>query len=134
MKRIISLTLALLLSAFAVGCANAPSPAGRYVVKTLNGKSIEDSFKDSAQVTDSSLDYMLQMMGISSFEEFIVLELKEDGSLTSKSAGKELETGTWKQSGSKVTLTLGEESFDFTLNGSELSGKIKNDDFVFIKK
>lgn len=139
MKRIVSLALVvLLIAALFVGCGNS-SVEGTYLIKSMGGVAVEDMFKEEAG-EDFDLDAILSMFKVSSLGELITMEIKADGTVTMKNA-MELESeedatmsGTWKQEGDKVSITIDGETQEFTLNGSELSGGEGEETMVFVKK
>ena len=150
MKKLIALLLiaVLALTCFAA-CGKkddgkaAADPVGMYVVKTFNGKTIEEYLKDyvaaqggeqaAALVESLDLDTLLQVAGIESVDDFISMELKADGTATITMTG-ETETGTWTQDGSKVTVTIDDDPVEFTQNGNELSAEKDDMSMVFVKK
>ena len=139
MKRIVSLALVvLLIAALFVGCGNS-SVEGTYLIKSMGGVAVEDMFKEEAG-DDFDLDAILSMFKVSSLGELITMEIKADGTVTMKNA-MELESeedatmsGTWKQEGDKVSITIDGDTQEFTLNGSELSGGEGDEAMVFVKK
>ena len=137
MKRGIAILLALVLTlALLAGCGGSSDPTGRYVVKTIGGQPVEEYFVsmlgEYAEGIDAST--YLQMFGISSFEEIMVIELKSDGTAVATLAGEAAETGTWKQDGDQITITIQDDPATFTLKGNELSYKEDGQDYVLVKK
>ena len=137
MKRFISLAvIALMLVALFAGCGNS-SPVGKYVIKTIDGQSPEDAYKAVLEEygEGASIDELLEVAGISSLDEMVTFEFKEDGTMTSTLAMEE-ETleGTWTQDGDKLTITMDGESEEFKINGKELSCNMDGQEYVFIKK
>ncbi|MBR2264940.1 MAG: hypothetical protein IJ917_11510 [Firmicutes bacterium] len=137
MKRFTAVMLAVLLMVLAlVGCSKSSSAAGTYIVKTIGGQTVEEAFTEMLEQygDGTTLDDLLAMFGMESIDEFMVVELKEDGTAVLKMAGEEDETGTWKEEGDKVTVTYGDEPTVFTRKGNELQFKEDGQDYVFIKK
>ena len=137
MQRGIAILLALVLTlALLAGCGGSSDPTGRYVVKTIGGQPVEEYFVsmlgEYAEGIDAST--YLQMFGISSFEEIMVIELKSDGTAVATLAGEAAETGTWKQDGDQITITIQDDPATFTLKGNELSYKEDGQDYVLVKK
>ncbi len=140
MKRIVSLALVvLLIAALFVGCGNS-SVEGTYLIKSMGGVAVEDMFKEEAG-DDFDLDAILSMFKVSSLGELITMELKADGTVTMKNAMDAMDSdedstmsGTWKQEGDKVSITIDGDTQEFTLNGSELSGGEGDEAMVFVKK
>lgn len=131
----IALTLALL-----AGCGGG-SPAGKYYIKTIGGLSIEDYLVPLISAAGLSLDEVLKTCGIGSLDEFITIELKEDGTAVTiyadaASGGLELSPRTWKKSGSKILITssLDGQTAEYTLKGAELSITTNGVEYVLVKK
>lgn len=125
MKRILPILLALLLvSSLLAGCVKKSSAAGTYILKTMNGETLEEQFA-------SLLDEGMTMENILSF---FTLELKEDGTLLSLVAGEDPVSGTWKQEGGKILAEIDGETVEMTLNGDELSFTEEDQAYVFVKK
>ena len=136
-KFTIALILILALAvALLAGCGGSSDPTGRYVVKTIAGQPVEEYFVsmlgEYAEGIDAST--YLQMFGISSFEEFMIIELKSDGSAVATLAGEAPLTGTWIQEGDQITITIDGDPATFTLKGNELSFQDDEQDYVFVKK
>ena len=111
MKRTLSLILAVLLvAALFAGCDF--SPVGTYTVKTINGQSVKDYYTATAKEQYGvDLSGLLSLLGIDLDhpEELMRIELKEDGSVEYRSGllgGAKVASGTWKQEGGKLILTL----------------------------
>lgn len=132
MKRGVAILLALVMTvALLAGCGGSSDPTGRYVVKTIAGQPAEEYFKS---MLGEDVDLALQMFGISSFEEFMIIELKSDGSAVATLAGEAPLTGTWIQEGDQITITIDGDPATFTLKGNELSFQDDEQDYVFVKK
>ena len=137
MKRGIAILLALVMTvALLAGCGGSSDPTGRYVVKTIAGQPVEEYFKSMLGEYADGIDpsTYLQMFGISSFEEFMIIELKSDGSAVATLAGEAPLTGTWIQEGDQITITIDGDPATFTLKGNELSFQDDEEDYVFVKK
>ena len=140
MKRIVSLALVvLLIAALFVGCGNS-SVEGTYLIKSMGGMTMEDMLK-AVSGDNFDLDAVLSEYKVSSLGELITMELKADGTVTVKDAMDALDSdedstvsGTWKQEGDKVSITIDGDTQEFTLNGSELSGGEGDEAMVFVKK
>ena len=133
MKRIVSIALVVLMvAALIVGCSKA-NAEGKYVVKTLNGKTVEDYFKEELG-DGETIDSLLEILGIASLEEYITLEVKADGTAKMVLAGDDEAEGTWKLDGNKFTLTVDGESVEGTLKGSELTLTIEGQECGMVKK
>lgn len=133
MKRIIALGMTILLiAALLVGCGG---PEGKYVVKSIDGQSVEEALKSSADLSGMSVDDMLKQMGVDSAEEIVTLELKSDGTAVMEvkmfSTTKE---GKWEKDGDKITITIDDQAAEFTLKGNELHSESGDQKYVFVKK
>ena len=138
MKRIVAIALAaIMVLVFLAGCGggSAEDAAGTYTVKSIGGKSVEDAIKEELGEYGAALDLdsILSMLGIDSLEDYMTMELKSDGSAVMSVAGND-ETGSWSQSGSKVTITFDDDPQEFTLSGNELSAETDGVEYVFVKK
>lgn len=134
MKRFIAIAAAaLLMAALFVGCGSA-SVAGKYVVKTIDGKTVEDSLNESLEEMGMSIEDYLELLEIPSLDEFMFMELKEDGTATVVMMGEDSETGTWKQDGDKVTVTIDDDPIEFALKNGELSVDVDGQALVYAKK
>ena len=135
MKRIISMTLVVLMIAALFAACGSSSPAGKYVVKSVNGQTIEEAMKEQAEQSGVNVDDMLKMLNIDNIEEMITLELKSDGNAVMKVSlgGTEME-GTWKQDGETVELTFDDQTQKFTFKNNELSATSGDEQYVFVKK
>lgn len=136
MKRIIPLALtALFIISILAACGSevvASDPVGMYYIETINGKSVEDYLKDMLAGISIDPDEYLSIAGVSSFSEFITLELKDDGTAVFSSSD-EPESGRWEQDGNKLTITIDGDAMEMTLNGSELTFKDGSQEYVFKK-
>ena len=133
MKRVIALTMAvLMIAALLVACGG---PEGKYVVKSIDGKAVDEAIKESAEAAGMSVDDMLKQMGINSVEEIVTLELKNDGTAVMEvkmfSTTKE---GKWEKNGDKITITIDDQPSNFTLKGNELHSEDGDQKYVFVKK
>ncbi len=133
MKRVIALTMAvLMIAALLVACGG---PEGKYVVKSIDGKTVDEAIKESAEAAGMSVDDMLKQMGINSVEEIVTLELKNDGTAVMEvkmfSTTKE---GKWEKNGDKITITIDDQPANFTLKGNELHSEDGDQKYVFVKK
>lgn len=163
MKKILALTLVLVLvlAAFA-GCKkddatdkNAQKTTaapvsdgivGWYKAETVNGKTVSQwiaslfsvSIDDetSASMSEEELNEMLATLGIDP-ENFMSLELKEDGTVAMTSMGISAK-GTWKQDGENVTIATNDGTEQTgTFDGTRLTLKESSDGMemtvVFVK-
>ncbi len=133
MKRVIALTMAvLMIAALLVACGG---PEGKYVVKSIDGKTVDEAIKESAEAAGMSVDDMLKQMGINSADEIVTLELKSDGTAVMEvkmfSTTKE---GKWEKNGDKITITIDDQPSNFTLKGNELHSEDGDQKYVFVKK
>lgn len=137
MKRIVSLTLVVIMvAALFVGCG-ASKPEGTYKVKTINDKepmtAIKDMIKDELgdAATDEKIEeYVgsyLQLFGVTAetISDFMVMTFENDN-VTMKSPDGETK-GTWKLDGEKLSITYTDEdnetkTDEYTFKGGEISG------------
>ena len=132
MKRTFSLILALLLvTLFAVSCGGGSSPVGEYVLKTVNGKTVEDYFKE--QLGDEAAQY-LSMLNLKSFAEMFTLELKADGTASFSEVGEADDSGKWELKGDKVIITADGETTELPFKNGELTLDVDGQTMVFKKK
>ncbi len=154
---IMSLLLCAVLAASCLaGCGKSKSgskasnsPAGKYVVKTIDGKTPDETIDAMlSEDTESSMtkEEWLKQINVSSPEEIVTIELKDDKTADMNIAVFSLKSkGTWKQDGNKITITREREEDDsdlddseltttFTLNGNELTADEGEPKYVFIKK
>lgn len=116
LTRILTLALALVLIAAAlVACAKKEPVEGTYVIKTINGETVEDYMRKSAEdagATYEEYTAMLQLAGVKAdFSNFIVLTLNADGTMTLETLG-ETNEGTWTQKDANTITLTGTESRD----------------------
>ncbi len=105
MKKMLALTLAvLLMAALFAGCGD--SAVGYYKVKSLDGKSPRAFMVDrlGAAVTEGDIQQAMINYGISSLDELITIELKENHTSHVKGILRTEGFGEWKQSGSDITI------------------------------
>lgn len=115
MKKIIVTVAAiisvLVLGVMLAGCSS--NAAGTYKFQSM---------KYSEGGMEMNYEVGKEIMGVSISEDFMVLELKDDGtfSMTTKMSGTETETGTWTQEGKTVKLKVSGVEQTATLSGSTL--------------
>ena len=126
MKRIVSLTLAvLLIAALFAGCGSS-SVEGTYKLRKINDKPVKDFVADLASTTGQSEKEVLEAWEVNSVEELenvMTITLKSDNTFELKSTmdgEEENGTGTWKQEGEKVILTVDGEEQEFTIKDGML--------------
>ncbi len=137
MKRFAAIVLVVLMvAAMLVSCGDVGSAEGKYVIKSIGGQSVEDAMKASLGEYGEGLDIdaILEMVGLDNLEDYMNFELKADGTVKASVAGEGESEGTWKQDGNKVTITIDDEPIEFDFNGSELSAKIDDQEYVLVKK
>ena len=125
MKRIVSLTLAvLLIAALFAGCGS--SLEGTYKLKMINDKPVKEFIENLASTTGVSMEDALENFGVKSVEELenaMTITLKSDNTLeykTTMEGDDDSGTGTWKQDGEKITMTIDGEEQEFTLKDGML--------------
>lgn len=140
MKRIISIALIVLLTAAVLAGCGSSDPEGSYVIKSIDGKDVNEEVKSGAEATGMSEADFLNQFGVESADELITLDLNADGTFVMdiKMFGSKLE-GTWAQDGDKISVTVPDAADDtrtivFSLSGNELSNSEGDPKYVFGKK
>ena len=137
MKRIIALTMAvLMIAALLAGCSG---PEGKYVVKTIGGTEVKEALEQSLTQSGSemTLDEYMKKVDVESADEIITIELKSDGTAILATALYETKTeqeGKWEKNGDTIKITIENEVSEFTLKGNELTSQTGEPQYVFVKK
>ena len=135
MKRALSLALTLLFAALLLAGCGGTDPVGHYVLKTIDGVSVEQSLmKDMGE--DAKLADILQLLGMDSVDDYMTIDLKSDGSAVVAVMIDDRTEATWKQEGDKIVITPddGSESEEIAIKGNELSFRADGQDLVFVKQ
>ena len=138
MKRMITIALIALMTAVLLTACGGP--AGKYVVKSISDKDVDEVFNEQAEALEKSADELLKEMNIEKAEELITIELKSDGTaIMDANMFSTTYEGTWKQDGDTIAITIkdasGESSTsEFTLKGNELISEEGEQKYVFVKK
>ena len=140
MKRIISITLVVMMvAALLVACGSGPE--GNYVVKSIDGKAIDEVIKEQAESLGQDADALLKQLNIEKAEDLVTLEIKSDGTVVMNVNMLSVSyDGTWKQEGDKIAITMktsadsAEQTTEFTLKGNELSNNEGDQKYIFVKK
>ena len=128
MKRIISLTLVvLMIAAMFVGCGSS-SLEGTYKIKSINGKDLMSYFREQiaemggedTEITDADVESFLKLMGIENVDEFVTFTFASDGTLKASVIGEEV-TGTWTLDGEKLTMTIDGDDQTATFKNGEIA-------------
>lgn len=130
MKRFVSIALILVVVATLFAACGKKAPEGKYVVKTMNGKTFEEALKD--ELGEEYQDY-LKLLNIDSLEDFMYFDFKSDGTVKFVVFGEE-ESAKWTQDGDKIKITADGETEEMTMDGSNLIFKVDNDEVVLTKK
>ena len=106
MKKLLTILVASILCICCVGLAACNTAAGTYKIKSMTtaGITVEVGEKLDA--------------------DYIKLELEKDGvaKMTTKTLlGSVVKEGTWEQKGKTVTITIGDEPQEYTLDGDTLT-------------
>ena len=116
----------------------APAPssdvAGTYVVKTVDGLTVEEVLSDELEENLMTMEDYLDLFEINAPEEIFVIELKADGSAKGTVAGEGSGYGDWTLDGDTLTITLDDEPMDCVLNGNEITFEIDGQVWVLIKR
>lgn len=109
-KILVTIMSALLLvcSVIMVGCG---SVAGTYKFESLSG---------SEGGIEINIEAGEEFMGMTITEDFMVIELKEDGSCVMTMYGETAEGATWVKDGDKVIITVEGEEQALTIDGKKL--------------
>ena len=126
MKRIVSLTLVvLMIAALFVGCGSDSVP-GTYKLKKINDKSIKEFYEEIAKA--AGVDLSTMGIDVNKMEDMITITLKDDGTAEMKGsfemdedAEDQVATGTWTQDGDKVTITVDGKAQECTFKSGELT-------------
>ena len=133
MKRFLLIVLALILSvAFLFSCSKS-GPEGKYVCISVGGKTVTDMMNEAVAEFEMTMSEYLELLGMDSIEEFMLLELKPDHTLEATTMGED-DDGTWTQNGDKITMIIDGDPQDFTLKGNELTCVIDGAEYIFRKK
>ena len=137
MKRFVSIALVLIVVATLFAACGKKAPEGKYVVKTVNGKTLEeylkDSFKEELGGEDVEIKDILELLDIDSLEDFMYFEFKSDGTVKFVSPDGE-DSAKWEMDGDKIKITADGETEEMTMSGSDLVFKLDGDEYVFTKK
>lgn len=134
MKRISAIILAALFVVVVLSACGAGDPAGKYVLKSIDGKPVDEAFNEQMSEFGMSLEEYLDFLGIEKLENFMTIELKADGAATFSVVGEDDEVGTWKQEGGKIIVTVDDEDQEFSFSGNELTATIDDQPVVLVKK
>ena len=138
LKKAIAVMLAIVLAlALFAGCGKS-SPVGKYYIKSINGVNISEYLSAMIEESGISLEDFLTVCGIKSLDEYMTLEVKDDGSLVTTDAGAggtDLPVGSWKQEDGKIIIDFGDGiAQEATLNGKELTLKDNGIETVLVRK
>ena len=134
MKRTISLILAVLLvAALFAGCELFGSPAGTYTLKTINGKTLREYYTESAKDYGIDVEKLLKLLGIDLDhpEELMSIVLNEDGTVEYRAGllgDAKVASGTWKQEGGKLILTLAGETKELDYKNGKITLELGSSD------
>lgn len=126
MKRFVSIALVvLMIAALFVGCSSNGSLDGTYKVKAIDGKAVMDYFTEAASKSGVDVAQALSAMGLSAdtLTDMLNITLKSDGTaeVSTKMSEDENSTGTWKQDGDQIIVTIDGDDQVFTLKDGELT-------------
>ena len=113
------LLFAVLLLAMFAGCGN-DSPAGKYCIKTIDGKPAEEQMLLALKEQGMTSEEYLKATGLKSLNEAFTIELSKDGTAVQKAGNFTQYTGTWKQEGDTIIFTTATGKTRWTLKGKEL--------------
>ena len=124
-KKFLAITMIAAMMLGLVACGGGSSISGTFKVASVDGKTVEDTVKEyeAAGLTMSASD----------IEDLMVLEFGSGDSVTVKSAG-ESKTGTYKLDGDKLSITVDNETEDFTYSNNEITMESDGSKIVLKKK
>ena len=124
-KKLLAITMVAAMMLGLVACGGGKSISGTFKVSSVDGKSVEDTIKEAeaAGLTMSASD----------IEDLMVIEFGSGDSVTVKSAG-ESKSGTYKLDGETLSITIDNETENFTYSGDEISMDADGSKIVLKKK
>ena len=124
-KKFLAITMIAAMMLGLVACGGGSSISGTFKVASVDGKTVEDTVKEyeAAGLTMSASD----------IEDLMVIEFGSGDSVTVKSAG-ESKTGTYKLDGDKLSITVENETEDFTYSNNEITMESDGSKIVLNKK
>ena len=124
-KKFLAITMIAAMMLGLVACGGGSSISGTFKVASVDGKTVEDTVKEyeAAGLTMSASD----------IEDLMVIEFGSGDSVTVKSAG-ESKTGTYKLDGDKLSITVDNETEDFTYSNNEITMESDGSKIVLKKK
>ena len=135
MKRFAASALLILLSVSLLISCGKQNPEGKYVVKSIDGKTIEQVLTGGLEEAGLNLQVYMDLIGITSVDEYMVMELKPGGIATMDMPMlKEPLVGTWEWKGEKLLIDLQEYPAEFSFRGGELVATLGTHYYVFVKK
>lgn len=133
-KAIAILLVCAMLCVLFVGCSSGDAE-GKYLVKTINGMSVEDYLNSEAGDSGVDLATIASYMGIdmNKLNELITFDLQKGGKATIASSvtGMSME-GTWELSGTKLTITIDGDAQEFEFKNGEIIGDMGSDDMKLV--
>lgn len=110
-KTLVLLLAAIMLVGVFAACA-APDPTGNYTIKTINGKTPIDYFKEEAEADDIDIVTLLSFIGLTEdkLNEFMTMTIEKGGKATITVFGEDPDEATWELKGSTLYLTADGET------------------------
>ena len=130
MKRFVSIALILVVVCALFAACGKKAPEGKYVVKTVDGKTLEESLKEEL---GDNLDDILKMLGIESLDDYMYFDFKSDGTVKFVALGEE-ESAKWEMDGDKIKVTSDGETEELTFSGSDLLYKTEDGEEIVLTK
>ncbi|MBQ9198846.1 MAG: DUF4923 family protein [Lachnospiraceae bacterium] len=122
MKRIItSILMIAALMILCVGCGKGKDVSGTYKLSSMGGTSVADLQKQYDEIG----------MNVNVADMF-TMELKSDGTFTMIYGG-ESESGTYKVDGSKISMTIENDTEEGTVSGNTITLGSGDEEMVFKK-
>jgi hypothetical protein len=133
MKRFLIISLAVLMIAVLFAGCGSQDPKGTYILKTIDGKPLEEVLKENLEEAGWTLEVYMSLNKIESLDDYMVLELKPFGVAVMNLYDRVAE-GTWSQTGFKVTIDIDDYPADYNFSGNELTGYLEGHRYVFVRK
>ena len=105
--------LATVIMCVSFAACSSTNFVGTYKFKSMQGSSMG---------MEINIEVGKEYMGVTITEDYMTLEVKEDGTLTMSAAGGlSTQTGTWEEKDGKIVMTYGGVTSEGTLSGGVLT-------------
>ena len=133
MKKTLAILIAAIMIVAAFSACSSKKAAGKYTLKTINGKTPYEYFTEEASKEGLDVATLLAFMGLSEdkLNEFVVINLEEDGKAKAQVFGEEAEEGTWElKKSNTVTITIGDETNEYEYKNGTLT--VEDDGVTYV--